>query len=308
MTVTATAAAVTVTAAAAAAAAAAGATTVAAEREPREAPRRRREPQAFTAAQMAAATGGFRDPIDEGAFGAVYRGRLADGRAVAIKVLKPKFAKAKKAVKKGAEQWSGAGGFRKELEVLGKYRHRNIVELLGSCLGGSGKAAKQCLVFEWMAGGSLNKRLDPASGAPPLSAQERFDVASDVARGLEYLHVDADPPIIHQDVKSDNILLCQIEGRWLAKVADFGTARYAPKLLKETHHSTRNVIGTTPYMPPEYMQMGQVSEKTDTYAFGVVLCELLTGLPPADYDAGVTLGNKMYRPLLADAERAGRRG
>ena len=101
-----------------------------------------------------------------------------------------------------------------------------------------------------MAGGSLNKRLDPASDAPPLSAQERFNIASDVARGLEYLHIDADPPIIHQDVKSDNILLCVVEGQLLAKVADFGTARYAPTLLNTgiSKVQTQTVIGTKPYM------------------------------------------------------------
>ena len=105
------------------------------------------------------------------------------------------------------------------------------------------------------------------------------------------------------------MLLCFSEGRLVAKVADFGTARFAPALLEEntagvrqTHHSTRNVIGTTPYMPAEYIQLGHVSEKTDTFAFGVVLCELLTGLPPSDHAAGEMLAAKMAKPL-ADVER-----
>jgi hypothetical protein len=240
------------------------------------------EPQEFTEAQMAAATGGFRNPIDEGAFGFVYRGRLGSSDEVAIKVLKPNAAAAAAGVAERAQQFVGAGSFRKELEVLGKYRHRNLVELLGFCLSDDA-AAKQCLVFEWMAGGSLKKRLAPDSAAPALTAQQRFDIASDVARGLEYLHVKADPPIIHQDVKSDNILLCVVEGQLLAKVADFGTARYAPALLTTgvSKVETQTIIGTKPYMPPEY-HSGQVSEKTDTFAFGVVLLELLTGMPPAN--------------------------
>jgi serine/threonine protein kinase len=124
-----------------------------------------------------------------------------------------------------------------------------------------------------------------------------------VARGLRYLHVDATPPIIHQDVKSDNILLDVIDGVLVAKLADFGTARYAPKLLVAdiSKIGTQNVIGTTPYMPMEYLQSGHVSEKTDTYAFGVVLCELLTGEGPVSADREM-LQSKMY-VALANAKR-----
>ena len=125
-------------------------------------------------------------------------------------------------------------------------------------------------------------------GAPvkphlPLTWAERFSIASDVARGLHFLHTDADPPIIHQDVKSDNILLgLDRRGQLIAKIADFGAVRIAPKLLTNTHVSTRDIVGTRPYQPPEYTGMGHVSEKTDAFAFGVVLLELLTGLPPAN--------------------------
>jgi len=283
-------------AAAIAAAAAATAAAAAAEREAREALRRSREPQLYTLAQMEDATGGFSDgtKLAEGSFGAVYRGRLQpSGRMVAIKVLLPKAAAVVVAQQKH-EQFVGVGSFFKELEVLSKFRHQNIVWLLGSCLSDDA-AAKQCLVFEWMAGGSLQSRL--AAGAAPLSAADRFAIASDVARGLEYLHNTADPPIIHQDVKTDNILLDVVGGTLLAKVADFGTARFVPELLDGgTHHSTGMVIGTKPYQPAEYIMHGQVSEKTDTFAFGVVLCELLTGEGPA------MLSAKMMEPL-DDAER-----
>jgi serine/threonine protein kinase len=272
----------------------------------REAERRSREPQVYTEVAMAAATGGFRDPIDEGAFGAVYRGELQapawpSGCMVAIKVLKVEASAA--AVAEKAQEYVGAGGFRKELEVLGKYTHRNIVTLIGYCLSDDA-AARQCLVLEWMDGGSLRGRLAAESAAPPLSTQQRFDVASDVARGLAYLHLKADPPIIHQDIKSANVLLCEINGALVAKIADFGTARYAPALLDTgvSKIETQTVIGTKPYMPPEYTMLGRVSEKTDTYAFGVVLCELLTGLPPADYEAGEMLAMRMMKPL-ADPKR-----
>jgi serine/threonine protein kinase len=149
-----------------------------------------------------------------------------------------------------------------------------------------------------MADGSLQSRLLAANWAA-LTAQQRFDIASDIARGLEYVHTKADPPIIHQDVSSDNILLNVIDSALVDKVVDFGTARYAPALLEEgrTHHTTGIIIDKKPYQPYEYTNHGHVSEKTDTFAFGVVLCELLTGKPPKDRESGAMLAAKMLEPL-----------
>ena len=301
-------------------AAAAAAAAMAAGRAAQDALQRSNEPKVFTPAQMEAATAGFTRPLAEGSFGAVYRGVLQpSGCVVAIKVLKLAAAAAAESVAKKHKEFVGEGGFRKELEVLSKYRHQNLVELLGFCLsgggagggggggggGGAGAAAavpRQCLVFEFCAGGALKDHLASAKALPP---PQRFGIASDVARGLHYLHVKADPPIIHQDIKSDNILLAAYDGRLVAKVADFGTARYVPALLESgnTHHSTELVIGTKPYMPLEYLQSGHVSEKTDAFAFGVVLCELLTGEGPANYEKGEMLSAKMYAPLEYDPER-----
>jgi serine/threonine protein kinase len=291
--------------------------------------------------------------LDEGAFGAVYRG-IIDGRAVAIKVLK--LATCAPKGQTALQPFIGKDSFRREADVLGRHRHVNLVTLIGHCFADQVNAdgVRHCLVFEFCAGGSLEKRLerDGSGGAVgggraeelqtsecskyivgahveglkkgavtgvivhvqadngsvpphhhgpgviavrcgaargPLPAEERLTIASDVARGLEYLHVDAQPPIIHQDIKSANILLADIGGRLVAKVADFGAARFVPSLLKktggrgrgaDTHHSTVHVVGTKPYQPLEYLQLGHVSEKTDAYAFGVVLLELLTGEPP----------------------------
>ena len=134
------------------------------------------------------------------------------------------------------------------------------------------------------------------STEPALTARERFYIASDVARALAFLHTVCDPPIIHQDIKSANILLgvaprdsdCNL----VAKLADFGTVRLVPELAgtkAPTHHSTRNVVGTGPYMPLEYVQAGHTGPKTDAFAFGVVLLELLTGRPPSDRVKKTTL-------------------
>lgn len=255
----------------------------------------------FTLPELQAATGGFADQfkLAEGAFGAVYRGQLQpSGAAVAIKVLTRKDDPS--AV---PSEYSGASSFALEAHVLGKYRHANLVGLVGQCLGEA--QPQQYLVYEFMAGGSLRDRLDPQdTTAPPLTWAERHVVASDAARGLEYLHVDADPPIIHQDVKSENILLgTDAQGQLVAKIADFGAVRIAPKLLTNTHYSALNVIGTKPYQPQEYAMMGHVSEKTDAFALGVVLCELLTAMPPSNRETNEFLYSELS-PVLREAAKA----
>ena len=324
---------------------------------------------AFDAAMIKRVTNNFDDSIkaDEGSFGTVFHATLPDGREVAIKVLKPPR-KGKK-TKRGAEKYTGEASFRREVQVLGKYRHPNIVALLGHCLTDGGatllgpsRARRPCLVYEWLDGQSLRRRLMPpkAPGAeggysqasflghdttqlrlqePSLTWRERLLVASDVARGLEFLPSVADPPIVHQDVKTANIMLnvsastlafsstsstgsndsrgrgrggrptytyCfgvkMRAGQLIAKLADFGTARATPQLAYGEHASTEVVVGTGPYIAPETYQLGQVSAKTDAYAFGVVLLELLTGRPPSDKTSRLSVADKMA-VVLDDPEK-----
>ena len=211
--------------------------------------------QSFTSQQLAACTCSFSDELGKGAFGAVFGGTLPDGRRVAVK----QMSLAATALKKGAEttvtlstganKFTGEAGFRRELEMLGRCAHANIVPLFGYCIE-KRKVGRSMfsLVIEFMPGGSLLDALAPDSRRPPLAAAQRLDVASDVARGLHYLHTEA--LLVHQDIKSDNVLLAidAVSGRTVAKVADFGTARVVPKKAMEAHHSTRVVIGTTPYV------------------------------------------------------------
>jgi hypothetical protein len=234
----------------------------------------------FALAELRLATANFgaHMKLAEGNTGAVFRGELPGGTTVAVKMLKPRESlPAGTSGTSGtfrtddADEFLGAGAFRKELAVLTEHRHINIIAMLGHCLS-EVATAPQCLVLEFMEGGSLEERLEAwrvsnkerkkmkkavgGSRVAALPAPQRFAIASDVARGLRYLHAEANPPIIHQDIKSANILLCtHRDGRLLAKVGDFGTARYNPTRLRRgtagTHHETENVVGTMPYMPPE---------------------------------------------------------
>ena len=232
----------------------------------------------FALAELRLATANFgaHMKLAEGNTGAVFRGELPGGTTVAVKMLKPRASLSCTGSggtfgSTDSDEFLGAGAFRKELAVLTEHRHINIIAMLGHCLS-EVATAPQCLVLEFMEGGSLEERLEAwrvtskerkkmkkavgGSRVAALPAPQRFAIASDVARGLRYLHAEANPPIIHQDIKSANILLCtHRDGRLLAKVGDFGTARYNPKRLRRgtagTHHETENVVGTMPYMPPE---------------------------------------------------------
>jgi interleukin-1 receptor-associated kinase 4 len=153
-------------------------------------------------------------------------------------------------------------------------QHVNIVPLLGWSKDGMAP----CLVYALMEGGSLQDRLAcRGSGAlVPLTANERVLVLSDVARGLAYLHSEV--RVIHRDVKSANVLLdrgCQ------GRIGDFGIAKSLNDNstgIAVTHMQTEHILGTQVYMAPEYKN-GNLSMKVDTFAFGLVIIETLTGLP-----------------------------
>ncbi|KAG5629375.1 hypothetical protein H5410_001092 [Solanum commersonii] len=171
----------------------------------------------------------------------VYRGTLPNGELVAIK----------RALQGSAQ---GAREFKSEIELLSRIHHKNVVGLAGFCFD----RVEQMLVKDW--------------------DQVRLDEETEYShwsRGLQYLHDLVSPPIIHRDIKSNNILL---DGNLNAKVADFGLSRF----LGEKGHITTQVKGTMGYMDPEYYMTNQLTEKSDVFSFGVVLLEIVTGKVPID--------------------------
>jgi serine/threonine protein kinase len=244
--------------------------------------------RAFTYGELAAATDNFRAEclLGEGGFGRVYRGRLESGQVVAVKQLD----------REGAQ---GNREFVVEVMMLSLLHHPNLVNLVGYCADGE----QRLLVYEYMALGSLADHLllvpGPGGGDErrALSWETRMRVALGAARGLEYLHETANPPVIYRDLKSSNVLL---DDALCPKLSDFGLAKLGP-----VGDRSPRVMGTYGYCAPEYVRAGNLTVKTDVYSFGVLLLELVTGRravdssrPPAEQ-----LLVTWARPMLRDGKR-----
>ncbi|KAG8386144.1 hypothetical protein BUALT_Bualt03G0118500 [Buddleja alternifolia] len=163
--------------------------------------------------------------------------------------------------------YQGNREFLVEVLMLCLLHHPNLVNLVGYCADGD----QRILVYEYMANGSLEDHL-LSPGRKPLDWNTRMKIAEGAARGLEYLHETANPPVIYRDFKASNILL---DGNFNPKLSDFGLAKLGPTGEK-TYVSTR-VMGTYGYCAPEYASTGQLTTKSDVYSFGVVFLEIITG-------------------------------
>lgn len=206
------------------------------------------------------ATCNFKTLIGEGGFGSVYRGTLAHGEEVAVKV-------------RSTSSTQGTREFNNELRLLSAVRHDNLVPLIGYC-----EKDQEILVYPFMSNGSLQDRLyGEASKRKVLDWPTRLSVCIGAARGLAHLHGFAGRCIIHRDVKSSNILL---DHSMCGKVADFGFSKYAPQ--EGDSNASMEVRGTAGYLDPEYYSTQSLSTKSDVFSFGVVLLEIVTGREPLD--------------------------
>ncbi|XP_056853418.1 probable LRR receptor-like serine/threonine-protein kinase At1g56140 [Raphanus sativus] len=220
------------------------------------------KPYTFSYSELKSATQDFNpsNKLGEGGFGVVYKGNLNDGREVAVKQLSV-----------GSRQ--GKGHFVAEIVAISTVMHRNLVKLYGCCYEGD----RRLLVYEYLPNGSLDQALFGGDKKTlHIDWPTRFEICMGVARGLAYLHEEGSVRIVHRDVKASNILL---DSNLVPKVSDFGLAKLYDD--KKTHISTR-VAGTVGYLAPEYAMRGHLTEKTDVYAFGVVVLELVSGRANAD--------------------------
>ncbi|PIN17134.1 Serine/threonine protein kinase [Handroanthus impetiginosus] len=216
-------------------------------------------PYTFSYAKLRAATDDFNptNKLGEGGFGPVYKGTLEDGRVIAVKQL-------------SVQSHQGKSQFVAEIATISAVQHRNLVKLYGCCIEGD----KRLLVYEYLENKSLDQILFRSGNTIfYLDWTARYDICLGIARGLAYLHEESRIRIVHRDVKASNILL---DSDLIPKISDFGLAKLYDD--KKSHISTR-VAGTIGYVAPEYAMRGHLTEKADTFSFGVLALEIISGRP-----------------------------
>ncbi|KAG9452103.1 hypothetical protein H6P81_005007 [Aristolochia fimbriata] len=216
----------------------------------------------YTLKELLQATNNFSEEnkLGEGGFGSVYWGRTSKGSEIAVKRLKAMTAKAEME-------------FAVEVEVLGRVRHKNLLGLRGFYAGGD----ERLIVYDYMPNHSLITHLHGQLAADGLlDWQRRMNIVHGAAEGLLYLHHEAQPHIIHRDIKASNVLL---DSEFRPKVADFGFAKLLPEGVS---HLTTRVKGTLGYLAPEYAMWGKVSESCDVYSFGILMLEIVSARKPIE--------------------------
>lgn len=236
------------------------------------------KPVVFTYEEILSSTDAFSDSnlIGHGTYGSVYYGMLRD-QEVAIKRMTATKSKE----------------FMAEMKVLCKVHHTNLVELIGYAASDE----ELFLIYEYAQKGSLRSHLhDPQyKGHTSLSWIMRVQIALDAARGLEYIHEHTKTHYVHRDIKTSNILL---DGGFRAKISDFGLAKLAGKTNEGESTATR-VVGTFGYLAPEYLSDGRATTKSDVYAFGVVLFEIISGKEAITRTEGMVTKNSERRSLAS---------
>ncbi|CAL5033221.1 unnamed protein product [Urochloa decumbens] len=221
-------------------------------------------PREFKHATMRKATDNFHEArrLGKGGFGAVYKGTLWSGKdgMTCVEVAVKKFTR---------NENRCYDDFLAEIDIINRLRHRNIVPLVGWCY----EKGELLLIYEYMPNGSLDQHLCSSSQPESiLGWTTRYDIVADIAAGLHYVHHEHEHMVLHRDIKASNIML---DSAFRARLGDFGLARIVG--LDKNSYTDLGVAGTWGFIAPEYSVSHKATRKTDIYAFGVLVLEIVTG-------------------------------
>uniref|UniRef100_A0A0E0GVU9 Protein kinase domain-containing protein n=1 Tax=Oryza nivara TaxID=4536 RepID=A0A0E0GVU9_ORYNI len=231
----------------------------------------------LTVAEIFKATSNFSDKniIKQGSYSSIYRGKLRDGSEIAIKCARKVWKQreyAYSAIFHELNSQYASAELRRELEILQKIDHKNLVRFLGFFE----REDESLTIVEYVSNGSLREHLDESCGNG-LELAQRLNIAIDVAHAITYLHEFKEQRIIHRNVRSSNVLLTDT---LTAKLAGVGLARMAGGESSESEDTQgKSAAG---YVDPEYLSTYELTDKSDVYSFGVLLVELVTGRPPIE--------------------------
>ncbi|OIT33639.1 PREDICTED: putative cysteine-rich receptor-like protein kinase 20 isoform X1 [Nicotiana attenuata] len=211
----------------------------------------------FTFDEMKSATNNFSvdNELGRGGYGPVYKGKLRNGQEIAVKRL-------------SETSTQGLEEFENEVILTAKLQHINLVKVVGFCI----ERKEKMLIYEYMPNKSLDYYIYNQVRRLLLNWEKRVQVIEGIIQGLLYLQEYSRLTIIHRDLKASNILL-DIDMK--PKISDFGMARIFKK--DEVEANTLRVVGTMGYIPPEYVEQGIYSTKSDVFSFGVLLLQIISG-------------------------------
>uniref|UniRef100_A0ACD5WVJ9 Uncharacterized protein n=1 Tax=Avena sativa TaxID=4498 RepID=A0ACD5WVJ9_AVESA len=218
----------------------------------------------FNLEEVECATQYFSDMnlLGKSTFAATHRGIMRDGWVVAVKSINKSSCKSEEA------------DFLKGLRVLTSLRHENLVGLRGFCRS---RARGECfLVYEFMSNGSLSRYLDIKDGSAEamiLDWATRVSIIKGIAKGIDYLHSSkpGKPPVVHQNISADKVL---VDHGFVPRLSGSGVHKL---LADDVVFSTLKGSAAMGYLAPEYTTTGRFTDKSDVYAFGVVVFQVLTG-------------------------------
>ncbi|CAN1269835.1 Putative kinase-like protein TMKL1 [Linum perenne] len=194
--------------------------------------------------------------MEKTSYGTIYKAKLADGSTIALRLLREGSCK-------------DGGSCSVVVKQLGRIRHENLIPLRAFY---QGKRGEKLLIYDYLPHRSLHDLLHV--GKPMLNWVKRHKIALGIARGLAYLHTGLEPPITHGNIRSKNVL---VDDFAVARLTEFGLDRLmVPNVADEIVAQAK----TDGYKAPELQRMKKCNSRTDVYAFGILLLEILIGKKP----------------------------